>query len=110
MKIENQITYIVSAIRYWLKYHLRAYIIRTIDDPASKDYKTIRKMPIAEEAEAKRLGPEFISKCILFYFFKHTVGMHIPLESAFKKDRLEDFERYEIIKPPVLSPGSDVFN
>lgn len=67
MKMENQITYIIAAIKYWLKYHLQAYILRTIDDTSSKDYKTIRKMPIASEAEEKLLGTEFIKKCKLSY-------------------------------------------
>jgi hypothetical protein len=62
MKMENQITYIIGAIKYWLQYHLRAYILRTLE-ATDKDYKLIRKMPIAEESEQNLLGKEFIAKC-----------------------------------------------
>lgn len=61
MKIENQITYITGAMKYWLKYHLRAYMLRTVDNK-SKDYKNIRKMHIADEGEEKLLGKDFIAK------------------------------------------------
>jgi hypothetical protein len=61
MRMENQIIYIIDAIKHWLKYHLRAYVLRTLN-PSDKDYKSIRKMPIAEEAVEKLLGKDLITK------------------------------------------------
>ena len=61
MRTENQTIYIIGAIKHWLKYHLRAYILRTLIS-SDKDYKSIRKMPVAEESVEKLLGKDFIAK------------------------------------------------